>query len=566
MLTYGRIKPHFPKDQWVLGKVLEHQARVRADRPFLQWGGNKAQTFAQVNRTVNRLAHGFARLGVGRDDKVVIFSRNSLDYIHSWFALNKLGAVQAPINTAYKGGFLEHQTNLSKARVMIVDRELVDSVVASEKNLPHVELVILWSARGEKPGPAPKFKRIKTMDFRDVASRKSDNPNIEIAPQEIAGIIFTSGTTGPSKGVLMPQAHNYFFSEQCAHLVKLTDKDTYMSGFPFFHANAQLLTIYPCLIVGARCVLYEVFSPSEFVDRLYESKATVTNFLGVAMTFVHEQPPTPRDKGHNLRCVFSAPTAFKILPDFKKRFGVRHFVECFGMTEIAMPILTPLNRKRPDGACGVLLSDWYEARIVDPDTDEDVPDGEIGEFIVRHKQPWTLNAGYFGMPEKTAEAYRNLWFHTGDGMRRDKEGWYYYIDRIKDSLRRRGENISSYEVEAPILAHPAVDDCAVIAVPADEEAGEDEVKACVVLKKGAKLTFEALMDWCDERMPYFVVPRYVEFCADLPKTPTEKVQKAKLRDAGINARTWDRVAAGYKLGEEIKRARRRARAKRTAKR
>jgi carnitine-CoA ligase len=559
MLTFGKVRPHFPKQQWVLGDILEHQALARAASPFLQWAGGKPRSFAQVNRTVNRLAHGLSGLGVDKGDKVVIFARNSLDFIYSWFALAKLGAVEAPINAAYKGSFLEHQTRVSEAKVMIVDRDLAPAVVASERNLENIELVILWSPPGRKKPPDPKFKRIETMDFRDVFSRKASNPGVDVKPQDIASIIFTSGTTGPSKGVLMPHAHNYFFSEECVHLVRLKETDTYMSGFPLFHANAQLLSVYPCLITGARCVLYEFFSPSAFIDRLYESGATVTNFLGVAMTFVHEQPPTRRDKGHNLTRVFAAPTPFNIVPDFKRRFGVKKFVECFGMTEIALPILTPWTKKRPDGACGVLLSDWFDARIVDPETDEEVPEGEIGEFIVRHKEPWILNAGYMGMPEKTAEAYRNLWFHTGDGMRRDKDGWYYYVDRIKDALRRRGENISSYEVEAPILEHPAVDECAVIAVPADQEAGEDEVKACVVLKKGAKLSREQLMDWCDQRMPYFVVPRYLEFCRDLPKTPTEKIQKAKLRAIGLNPDTWDRVAAGYQLKEEIRRASRKKR-------
>ncbi|MFO1188317.1 MAG: AMP-binding protein [Alphaproteobacteria bacterium] len=555
VLTYPKIKPKFKKEEWVLGKVLEHQAKTIGDKPFLQWGSEKPHSFSDVNRTVNRLAHGLAALGVTKGDTVVLFARNSLDYLYSWFALNKLGAIECPINTAYKGSFLEHQANLSKARLMILDRELAPAVVESEANMPHLEQVILWSPRGVDKGQEPAFTRVKTRDFHDILTRDTSNPKVQVTSRDLASIMFTSGTTGPSKGVMMPHAHNYFFSEECRHLVSLTSRDTYMTGFPFFHANAQLLTIYPSLIAGARCVCYERFSPSAFVDRLYESRCTVTNFLGVAMTFVYEQPPTPRDKGHKLTRIFAAPTAFKIMADFQKRFGIKEFLECYGMTEIAIPILTPTGHKRPAGACGVAVSDWFDIRVVNPDTDEEVGIGEVGEFIVRHKEPWTLNAGYFGMPEKTLEAYRNLWFHTGDAVKRDAKGWYYFLDRIKDALRRRGENISSYEVEAPILAHPAVDDCAVVGVPADMEAGEDEVKACVVLKPGAKLTAEELTAWCDKRMPYFVVPRYIEFYDVLPKTPTEKVQKAKLRAVAFTDKTWDRVKAGYRLAEEIKRDR-----------
>ena len=249
------------------------------------------------------------------------------------------------------------------------------------------------------------------------------------------------------------------------------------------------------------------------------------------------------------------PTPHDKVAEITRRFGIREFHEAYGQTEICHPFQAPIALTRPPGACGVLVDQWYDVRLVNPDTDEDVPDGQIGELIVRHKQPWALNAGYVNMPEKTLEAYRNLWFHTGDGMRRDKDGWYYFVDRIKDALRRRGENISSFEVEEPIREHPAVADIAVVAAPTGIVGGEDEIKACVVLKAGAKLPPEELMKWCEERMPYFAVPRYVDYLDSLPKTPTEKIQKNKLREMGISATTWDRVKAGFKLQDEIERDR-----------
>jgi crotonobetaine/carnitine-CoA ligase len=281
----------------------------------------------------------------------------------------------------------------------------------------------------------------------------------------------------------------------------------------------------------------------------------VTNSLGVILPFVFAQPPTPRDATHHLRRILAAPTPYGILEEFKQRFGVQQFAEGFGQTEICMPIATPLALKldRPKGAAGLLIEQFFDVRLVDSDTDEEVPTGEVGELIIRHKTPWTINVGYVGMPEKAAEAWRNLWFHTGDALRRDAQGWYYFVDRLKDALRRRGENISSAEVEAPIREHPAVADVAIVAVPADMEGGEDEVKACIVLNPDRSVTFAALMEWCEERLPAFAVPRYIEFMDSLPKTPTEKIRKGVLRAAGVTAETWDRVKAGYQSRDGVAR-------------
>ena len=210
-----------------------------------------------------------------------------------------------------------------------------------------------------------------------------------------------------------------------------------------------------------------------------------------------------------LRCVYAAPTAFSVLPEFMARFGVEAFVDAFGLTETCAPIMSPYGEMRPAGAQGLLAADWFEARLVDPETDQEVPVGSVGELVIRYKHPWTSSMGYYGMPEKTLEAWRNLWFHTGDALRRDADGWYYFVDRYKDTLRRRGENISSYEVEQVILGHPAVAECAVIGVPADLEAGEDEVLAVVVT--AGDVDAAEIWAWCQGRMPGFAIPRFIRF-------------------------------------------------------
>jgi carnitine-CoA ligase len=290
-------------------------------------------------------------------------------------------------------------------------------------------------------------------------------------------------------------------------------------------------------------VVRSKFSASRWAAQLREHQVTVTNLIGVMMDFVWKQPAAPDDADNVLRCVYAAPTAFSILEGFMKRFGVEAFVDAFGLTETCAPILSPYGEIRPPGAAGLLASDWFEARLVDPDTDQEVPVGQLGELVVRYKHPWTCSLGYYGMPDKTAEAWRNLWFHTGDALRRDQDGWYYFVDRYKDALRRRGENISSYEVEQAILAHPAVHECAVIGVAAGVEAGEDEVMAVITTAEPvpAEQTATEIWDWCQGRIPAFAIPRFIRFTDALPKTPSEKIRKAELRQAGVTEDTFDRV-------------------------
>lgn len=556
MLSVPPFEPSFPSRHWTLPAVLEHQARAIGDRPFLRWDDDTAfLSFDEVNRRVNRLAHGLEALGIGHGARAALFMPNSLDYVFAWFALNKLGAAEVPINVAYKGTFLEHQVNISGATTLMVDVDLLDVARESLANMPRLKRVVLWSRKGTLPAPLPRLGHCEVLGFESLYSDDERNPGVQVRPQDIAAIIFTSGTTGLSKGVLMPHAQCYLFSENGVQVTQLKAEDRYATAFPLFHANAQVLTIYPCLIAGASCVMYERFSATSWVDRLHSSGCTVINSIGVMLPFVYAQPPTSRDATHRLRRILAAPVPDGILEEFKKRFAVDHITTAFGQTEICLPFISPLqcNDERPAGAAGLLVDQFFEARIVNPETDEELAVGQVGELVLRHKQPWTINAGYVGMPQQTADAWRNLWFHTGDALKCDAQGWFYFVDRFKDALRRRGENISSFEVEAPIRRHPAVADVAVIAVPA-EAGGEDEIKACIVLKDGEQATHEEIIRWCEPRLPYFAVPRYLEFMDGFPRTPSEKVQKNLLRDAGFSDATWDRVKAGVQLADELRRA------------
>jgi crotonobetaine/carnitine-CoA ligase len=267
--------------------------------------------------------------------------------------------------------------------------------------------------------------------------------------------------------------------------------------------------------------------------------ATVTTMLGGMMQYILAQPPTPGDKDNRLRAVWAVPAPVEVCRDFSERFAVERVATVYGNTEVGT-VTDPRDEDLPPGSCGRPDERWFELRIIDPDTDEPVPAGRAGEVVVRPRVPWIVTQGYFGMPERTAEATRNLWFHTGDSLRQDERGYLYFVDRIKDKIRVRGENIASGDVEYVLNQHPRVVDSAVVAVPSDARAHEDEIKACIVPAGEGALTAEELLEWCEARLPSDAVPRYVEFLAELPKTPTAKVRKDVLRAAGVTESTYDR--------------------------
>lgn len=536
MRTYRDHHPTFPdRSSWTTPAILRARARTHPDRVWLDVPSTDEQyTFAETCELAERIGSGLLARGHQPGDRLVIMMANSSDYLFAWLGSSMAGMVEVPINTAYRGSFFEHQVSTVAPTGAVVDVDLVDRFIDSRSACTEIRrLYLTGSSDAEVLSEARSRLEAEgyVVDLFSELRRADLGPLPEVRSQDLASVFFTSGTTGLSKGVMMPHAHMVLFADETVSLTRLTDADTYLSMGPLFHGNSQFLAAYPALIAGARYVMRERFSASRWLTWVRDSGATVTNFVGVMMDFVWKQPRTDADADNDLRCIFAAPTA-SYADEFRERFGVEAFVEVFGLTETAMPIMSPYGVPRPQGAAGLLVSDWFEVRLVDSETDEEVPTGELGELTIRPKFPFTTCAGYFGMPDKSMEAFRNLWFHTGDGLRQDEDGWYYFVDRLKDAIRRRGENISSFEVEQALLDHPAVLECAVVAVPADHEAGEDEVMAFVVMDATHSIDEVELWKFADERLPYFAVPRYLSFVDELPRTPSEKVQKSKLRDLG----------------------------------
>lgn len=536
MRTYRDLRPtHADRERWNLPWLLREAARTHGERTFLDVPDHgRSWTYAETLETAETIARALLADGGEPGDRVLVMAPNSGEYVLSWFGAALAGMAEVPINTAYEGSFLEHQVRTTRPRVAVVAACFAERFAGGGEPYESIERFYVLGAGAELERALSTLRDAgwEASGWPVLLERGGDRDAValpEVTARDLACVLFTSGTTGLSKGVMMPHAHMAFFADECVSLTRLTDADTYMCVGPLFHGNAQFLACYPALIAKARFVLREKFSASRWVDHVRDCGATVTNFVGVMMDWAYKQPPRPDDRDNRLRCVFAAPTASSILADFRERFGIEAFVEVFGLTETAMPILSPYGEERPPGAAGLLADEFFEVRLVDPDTDEEVPVGEVGELVVRAKLPWTTTSGYYGMPEKTLEAMRNLWFHTGDGMRRDADGWYYFVDRLKDAIRRRGENISSYEVEQAVLGHPAVGECAAVAAPAASEAGEDEVAIFAVAAEGAELTVEEVRAWCEERLPAFARPEHVRLLDRLPMTPSGKVRKVELR-------------------------------------
>jgi crotonobetaine/carnitine-CoA ligase len=541
--TYNDLHP-VVEDQrdWTLAKSLRAQAALRGGDVFLLVPEEDRQwTYSEILADSESVGRNFVAAGAEHGDRIIMVGENTSQFIRAWFGCSLAGLVEVPLNTSYEGEFLAHQVRTVKAKFAVIDDTFAARFVAIEESARHIEK--FWVIDTGRASEAIESLRAAGWDAeawheleRDVHAELR-----EPKPSDLAAILFTSGTTGPSKGVAMPHGQLFFFATEIASLSRLTPADRYLSVTPLFHANAQFLAVLPALITGGSVVVRKKFSASRWIDQVREHDVTATNFIGVMMSFVAKQDPRPDDADNKLRVIFAAPTASTLTQNFIDRFGMEAIVEAFGLTETSSPFLTPYGVPRPEGAVGLLAADWFEAQLVDPETDQEVERGQVGELVVRTKFPWTFSLGYYNLPEKTAEAWRNLWFHTGDALWQDEDGWYYFVDRFKDALRHRGHNISSYEIEQAIFGLEGVEDVAVIGVPSEVEGGEDDVLAIVVADE--RVDAPGVWAWCEGRVPDYAVPRYVRFTEALPKTPTEKVQKTTLRSEGVTAKTIDRLTS-----------------------
>ncbi len=529
---------------WTLVDLVRRQARAHPERLAVEFEHGTSLTYREMDEESDRVAGALAGLGVIAGDRVLALVKNRVEFLTFMFATLKLGAIWVPINTELKGAFLQHQLRNSDPRLVVTEPGLVPAF-SDVTALADAQLSGLVVVAGDPPGQLPPvFTRLTCVAASDLDGWGAAFDRLEPTPHDIAMICYTSGTTGPSKGVLMPQAHCYLFGVGLARRLALDVDDRYYVCMPLFHVNALLMQVIGTFISGAYCYIVERFSATTWLDDLRRTGATVTNGLGVIPEFIFRQPPTDHDADHQCRTIMAVPISDDWATAFRDRFGM-DIVQGFGMTECNIPYYTHPDDPLIGGLAGRLQEEWFETAIVDPETDEPLPPGTVGELVVRPKLASCFMAGYFRMPDKTVEAWRNLWFHTGDACRFDDDGRMYFVDRMKDCIRRRGENISSYELEQVLNDHPSVAESAVVGIRVDGAGGEDEVKALVVPAAGVEVDWVALLDHCAARVPRFAVPRFFERIDEVPKTSTGKVQKQHFKAAGVTRDTWDRDSTGY---------------------
>ncbi|MFH1479782.1 MAG: AMP-binding protein [Pseudomonadota bacterium] len=528
-------------EERALGRIIEDMAIENRGKVFLEYQDDPPVTYDSLNEMVNRVANGLLKLGIRKNDKVAIFMMNSPEYLYAWFGAAKIGAVEVPVNTALKGYLLEHVLNLSESKVIIVDAILLERLEFVQDNLKTLEKVIVFSGKEPVDEKRSWEGRLESLNFNWLMEQATENPGIHVDYYDPICILFTSGTTGPSKGAVLTHNMYYLNGVDCADAMGYTSEDILLTCLPLFHANAQLLSVCAALVADAKMALYERFSATHFWSWVKKHKATAFNSLGAMTNFIWMQSECDEEKDNPVRIALIAPAPKKFFHEFEDRFKMK-IIDGYGSTEAGMVFYNPRDAVRLK-SCGKTVP-RLETKIVD-DHDNEIPIGEVGELLVRPRTSFGILNEYYRMPEATVKTFRNLWFHTGDAFYRDQEGYYFFVDRIKDAIRRRGENISSYEVEMVINQHPAVLESAVFAVKS--EYSEDEVKATVVLKEGVKVDPLDLIKFCEPRMPYFAIPRYIEFVDQIPKTPTEKMEKYKLKEMGITEKTWDREKVGYKI-------------------
>ncbi|MGR3382550.1 AMP-binding protein [Roseovarius indicus] len=524
--------PDDPLRERDLASVLARRIADRPDKPWIVTP-EKSYTYAEIGARSGRLAKGMSGLGTAPGETMLSMLPDSIEVVDLWCALARIGIIEVPLNNHYLGEILAYMINDALAREMVIHSQFLDRLVPIAGKLEHLRRLVVTGG-GEVPAELrERFDIVSLQDLYADTEWSGAGPRYN----DVQAVMYTSGTTGPSKGAMMTHAHVYEYAYGVTEMLELRESDVYFAPIPLFHIAGKFAVVYASCIAGCTAIVQGGFHTDSYWDDIRRHGATVSFLLGAMASFLYRQPEREEDADTPLDRLLMVPLIADV-EAFKDRFGCL-VSTTWGGTEMNCPTRSGFDL-HDNKTCGRVQEDRFEVILVDED-DEEVPHGTPGEALVRAKRPWITSAGYWNHPDWTAKAWRNQWLHTGDMLVRDEAGNFAFVDRVKDAIRRRGENISSMEVEQQVTAHPSVLECAVI--PVDSDDTEQEVMAVVVLKPGTAWAPDELAAFLKERLPSFMVPRYLEQAEALPKTQTGKIQKFPLREQGITENTWDRNAS-----------------------
>ena len=532
--------------QTTIPALFDRRLSDDPDAEYLDLGEHKLSA-RQVMDAAGQMGGALAELGTEPTDRVATLIENSAPALIAWVGTVCSGRVAVPINTAYKGEYLRHQLADSGSKVVFVARSLYQRVAQVADSVASLDHVVVIDDEPSDPGIAAP-DRVIVHSWDELIGAGLEMPKVDIRPTDLGTFIYTGGTTGLSKGCMLTHNYHDALARQIGICWRRTADDVVWTPLPLYHFNALTTVVIGTLLYGGRGAIYKKFSVSQFWPEMNRVGATVTSTLGtMAYLLAHDvdRPEMPRSgdprANQSLRLIAAVPLPSEVDGVLKSRFGVSTFSGAYGLTEASLVSWQPPGVATRPNSAGVVNDEYFDVRIFDDD-DVELAAGSEGEIVLRPKKPHVMFEGYWGRPEVTVETSRNWWYHTGDIGRIDEDRYLYFVDRKADYLRRRGENIASFEVERILMTHGALADVAVHAVASSLT--EDDLKVTATLKEGAELDEETLFRWCVDRLPYFALPRYIEFREELPRSPVGRVLKRELREEGATLGTWDSEAAG----------------------
>ena len=538
---------------WTIPHIADRQWRDAGDRIFVEEAGDgidasiggRRETYAEFLGRSSALARYLMDLGVTPGEHVAILLSNGIPALHAWMAIALAGAVEVPLRPMVGGEVLRHALALAQCRVIVADARSADALAGVLDDLPSIRNV-MWIDPGALPdATASRFASVVNHAYADAIAVPQALPPVTCKPSSPASVMLTSGTSGPSKGVVLPHAQVCLIAKVCAEATQAGPGDVFYCVHPLNHIAGKFMGVLSTFATGGRIVLDTRFDAQRWLSRIRQYGVTVSIAHGPMLEMLAATRRSVDDCAHGLRRLMCSPMPRHLTDTLEARFGFRR-IEMWGMTETGCVTWTRLDEPHPLGSAGKVLSKWFEFLIGDPETDEALPTGQVGEILVRPKYPFTMMQAYLAMPEQTVDAWRNCWFHSGDAGYLDAQGNLYFVERLKDRIRSRSENISSYDIEAAAGRVDGVAEAAAVGVPSGYE-GDDDIKLFVALNPGVTPDAEALLRELARRLPHFMLPRYIEFVASIPRTATQKIRKSELRSREPSSSLWDRKAAGIRL-------------------